>query len=159
MESIHNYLVDMEINGKEITPTLNKLVDEGMYFSNFYPQISIGTSSDTEFTLNTSLMPANIGTAFVQYSDVTYESIPNILSEKGYYTSLTESAKKKMSLASQIKYSGLKSLEDDIYEYRMRIKNVETENDAIYIIRQIILSFFIRWCDYGFKKVFWSERV
>ena len=26
---------------------------------------------------------------------------------------------------------------DDIYEYRMRIKNVETEADAIYIIRQI----------------------
>ena len=57
--------------------------------------------------------------------------------EKYYYSVLTESAKKKMSLASQIKYSGLKSLEDDIYEYRMRIKNVETENEAIYIIRQI----------------------
>ena len=24
-----------------------------MYFNNFYPQISVGTSSDTEFTLNT----------------------------------------------------------------------------------------------------------
>lgn len=57
--------------------------------------------------------------------------------ERCYYSVLTESAKKKMSLASQIKYSGLKSLEDDVYEYRMRIKNVETENDAIYIIRQI----------------------
>ena len=54
-----------------------------------------------------------------------------------YYTALTEAAKKKMSLVSQIKYSGLKSLEDDIYEYRMRIKNVETESDAIYIVRQI----------------------
>ena len=86
MESIHDYLVGMEVNGQEITPTLNKLAKEGMYFSNFYPQISIGTSSDTEFTLNTSLMPANIGTAFVQYSDVTYESIPKILSQKGYYT-------------------------------------------------------------------------
>lgn len=58
-------------------------------------------------------------------------------SDRKYYTALTEAAKKKMSLASQIKYSGLKSLEDDVYEYRMRIKNVETENDAIYIIRQI----------------------
>lgn len=57
--------------------------------------------------------------------------------EVKYYTALTESTKKKMSLASQIKMSGLKSLEDDVYEYRMRIKNVETENDAIYIIRQI----------------------
>ena len=58
--------------------------------------------------------------------------------ERRYYQSLTESAKKKkQSLASQIKYNGLKSLEDDVYEYRMRIKNVETEADAIYIIRQI----------------------
>lgn len=57
--------------------------------------------------------------------------------ERSYVKALTESAKKKMSLASQIKYSGLKSLEDDVYEYRMRIKNVETENEAIYIIRQI----------------------
>lgn len=60
--------------------------------------------------------------------------------ERRYYTALTESAKngkKKMSLAAQIKYNGLKSLEDDIYEYRMRIKNIETENDAIYTVRQI----------------------
>lgn len=57
--------------------------------------------------------------------------------ERMYYKALTESAKKRQSLASQIKYSGMKSLEDDVYEYRMRIKNVETENEAIYIIRQI----------------------
>lgn len=58
--------------------------------------------------------------------------------DERYYDILTESSgKKKMSLASQIKYSGLKSLEDDVYEYRMRIKNVETEAEAIYIIRQI----------------------
>lgn len=86
MESIHGYLVDMEVNGQEITPTLNKLVQEGMYFSNFYPQISVGTSSDTEFTLNTSLMPASSGTVFVQYYDREYVSIPKLLKEKGYYT-------------------------------------------------------------------------
>lgn len=86
MESIHGYLVDMEVNGQEITPTLNKLASEGMYFSNFYPQISIGTSSDTEFTLNTSLMPASSGTVFVQYYDREYVSIPKLLKEKGYYT-------------------------------------------------------------------------
>lgn len=86
MESIQNYLVGMEVNGQEITPTLNKLIKEGMYFNNFYPQISIGTSSDTEFTLNTSLMPANSGTVFVQYFKRNYTSIPKLLKEKGYYT-------------------------------------------------------------------------
>ncbi len=57
--------------------------------------------------------------------------------ENRYYSALTESAKKKMSLANQIKYNGLKSLEDDVYEYRMRIKNVNTEDEAINIVRQI----------------------
>ena len=57
--------------------------------------------------------------------------------EKSYYTALTESAKKKMSLASKIKYNGLKSLEDDVFEYRMRIKNAETEDEAILLVRQI----------------------
>ncbi len=86
MESMHNYLVNMEVNEQEITPTMNRLVKEGMYFNNFYPQVSIGTSSDTEFTLNTSLMPANSGIAFMQYYDRDYASIPKLLGEKGYYT-------------------------------------------------------------------------
>ena len=86
MESIHGYLVGMEINDQEITPTLNKLSKEGMYFSNFYPQISVGTSSDTEFTINTSLMPASSGIVFTQYFNRSYDSVPKILSEKGYYT-------------------------------------------------------------------------
>ena len=86
MESIQNYLVNMEINGQEITPTINKLSKEGMYFDHFYPQISVGTSSDTEFTLNTSLMPAISGTVFVSYYKRNYVSIPKLLSEQGYYT-------------------------------------------------------------------------
>ncbi len=86
MESIQNYLVDMKVNGEEITPTINKLAKEGMYFDNFFPQISVGTSSDTEFTLNTSLMPAISGTVFVGYYNRSYVSIPKLLKEKGYYT-------------------------------------------------------------------------
>ncbi len=96
MESIQNFLVDMEINGQEVTPTLNKLANEGMYFSNFYPQVSVGTSSDTEFTLNTSLMPTSIGTAFMSYDDRTYASIPKLLSEKGYYTFSSHANKSSM---------------------------------------------------------------
>lgn len=57
--------------------------------------------------------------------------------DKGFYTALTESAKKKMSLASKIKYGGVKSLEDDVYEYKMKIRNIDSEDDAIYTVRQI----------------------
>lgn len=86
MESLQQYLVNMKINGVEVTPTVNQLSKEGMTFTNFYPQISVGTSSDTEFTLNTSLMPVSSGTAFVQYYNRSYISIPKIFTEKGYYT-------------------------------------------------------------------------
>ena len=86
MESMMSMFIDMEINGQEVTPNLNKLTREGLYFSNFYPQISVGTSSDTEFTLNASLMPALSGTVFVNYYDRNYTSLEKLLKEKGYYT-------------------------------------------------------------------------
>ena len=86
-ESIQNWVIGYEINGVEVTPNLNKIIKEGMYFSNFYSQESVGTSSDTEFTLNTSMLPATSGTVFVSYWDRKYPySTQNLLKEKDYYT-------------------------------------------------------------------------
>ena len=86
MEGMQTYLMDLEFNGVEATPNVNKLAKEGMFFSNFYPQISTGTSSDTEFTLLTSLLPAASGTVFVSYYDRNYVTIPKLLADKGYYS-------------------------------------------------------------------------
>lgn len=86
LESIMSFLIDLEINGEEVTPNLNKLVKESMYFDNFYPQVSAGTSSDTEFTFNTSLMPAQSGTVFVSYYNRNYVTLEKLLAEQGYYT-------------------------------------------------------------------------
>ena len=85
-ESIQNFLIGLKINGQEVTPNLNKLAEKSMYFDNFYTQVSLGTSSDTEFTFNTSLMPAQYGTAFGNYFDKQYVSVPKLLKEKGYYS-------------------------------------------------------------------------
>lgn len=85
-ESIQQFLLDTEFNGKPVTPNLKRLASEGLYFSNFYAQESVGTSSDSEFTLNSSLMPANSGTVFVSYWDREYVTMPKLLKEKGYYT-------------------------------------------------------------------------
>ena len=84
-ESIQNYLLDTEINGVPIAPNLKKLSEEGMYFSNFYSQESVGTSSDTEFTYSTSLLPASSGTVFVSYWDREYPSIQKFLKKEDYY--------------------------------------------------------------------------
>ena len=86
LESMMTFFVDLKINGVEITPNLNKLTKEGLYFSSFYPEISVGTSSDTEFTVNTSLLPVSSGTVFVSYYNREYVSLEKLLSDKGYYT-------------------------------------------------------------------------
>lgn len=85
-ESIQKYTMDTKINGVELTPNLNKLASEGMYFTNFYAEESVGTSSDSEFTYSSSLMPATNGTVAINYWDKEYPTIQKKFKEKGYYT-------------------------------------------------------------------------
>ena len=85
-ESLQENLMTLSFNGQEVTPNLNKLAEEGIFFSNFYSPVSVGTSSDAELMFNTSLLPTKSGTAFVSYSDRTYNATPKLLGEKGYYT-------------------------------------------------------------------------
>ncbi len=84
-ESIQNFLIGLEINGEEITPNLNKLSNNSLYFTKFYPQITAGTSSDTEFTFETGLLPSTSGITFVSYFDREYETLSKKLKQKGYY--------------------------------------------------------------------------
>ena len=86
MESMQSFLMNLSFNGKDVTPNLKRLAKEGMHFTNFYPQVSTGTSSDTEFTLLTGLMPASSGTVFVSYYDRNYFTIPKYLANRGYET-------------------------------------------------------------------------
>lgn len=84
-ESMQQFCMDTYMNGEELTPNLNKLAREGIYFSNFYAQESVGTSSDTEFTFSTSLMPASSGTVAINYWDRNYASTQKFMKEMGYY--------------------------------------------------------------------------
>jgi len=84
-ESLQSFTLGLSFNGSEVTPNLNKLVSEGMYFSNFYAQQGVGTSSDSEFTFASSLLPSGNGTVFVNYYDNKYKTIQNMLNDKGYY--------------------------------------------------------------------------
>ena len=85
-ESIQQFTMETSFNGLEVTPNLNKMASEGIYFSNFYAQESVGTSSDSEFTFNTSLLPATSGTVAINYWDREYTTIQKLLKQKGYYT-------------------------------------------------------------------------
>ena len=84
-ESIQQFVMDTSINGVNLTPNLNKLASEGIYFNNFYAEESVGTSSDSEFTFSTSLMPATSGTVAINYWDRNYPSIQKEFKNMGYY--------------------------------------------------------------------------
>lgn len=46
-------------------------------------------------------------------------------------------AKSNNSLFANLKRNGLRALEDDLYEFRIRVKNADTEEDAYYALKQI----------------------
>jgi len=85
-ESIQGFTMNLKFNGEELTPNLNRIAREGLYFSNFYAEESVGNSSDTEFTSLTSLLPSSSGTVFMNYFNREYETILKVLKEKDYYT-------------------------------------------------------------------------
>lgn len=85
-ESIQGFTMNLKFNGEELTPNINKLANEGIYFSNFYSQESVGNSSDSEFTSLSSLLPSSSGTVFMNYFNRDYETILKLLKEKDYYT-------------------------------------------------------------------------
>lgn len=84
-ESLQTIAINKKFNNQEVTPTLNKLSNEGIYFNNFYSQVGVGTSSDAEFVFSTSLLPSSNGTVFVNYYDRKFETIQKLFKNKGYY--------------------------------------------------------------------------
>ena len=85
-ESFQSFTMNLKFNDKVLTPNMNKLASEGIYFDNFYAEESTGTSSDSEFTFASSLMPASNGTVFMNYFNRDYVTIQKLLKEQGYYT-------------------------------------------------------------------------
>ncbi len=83
-ESLQTITMNQTYNDQELTPNLNKLAREGIFFNNFYSQVGVGTSSDAEFTFATSLMPSSNGTVFINYYDNEYETIQKLFKQQDY---------------------------------------------------------------------------
>ncbi|MNW37095.1 Lipoteichoic acid synthase [compost metagenome] len=87
MESFQNFLIDLKIGGREITPNINRLVKENTYFNNFYTNAGQGTTSDAEFVVNTSFyVPKNEPVTSSDYMNKAIPSLPRLMSQNGYYT-------------------------------------------------------------------------
>lgn len=86
MESLQNFLINLTIDGQEVTPNMNQLVKNSTYFSNFYHQVGQGNTSDAEFVVNTSFYVPPEGAAVQNYVDKQLPSLPRLLKEEGYET-------------------------------------------------------------------------
>lgn len=86
VESLEDFVIEKTINGKEITPVLNRLVSKGLYFPNIFEQVNEGTSSDSDLMANTSMLPLRRGCTFFRYPTTDFNSMPKILENNGYST-------------------------------------------------------------------------
>ena len=57
--------------------------------------------------------------------------------QEAYNEFLNEAKKNKKSLFSQIKYAGLRGIEEDFYEFMVRARNADTEEEVMYALKQI----------------------
>ncbi len=86
LESFQNFLINLKLNGQEVTPNLNKLVRESLYFPHFFQQVGQGNTSDSEFVVNTSLYVPKWDAATMVYSNKQLPSMPKLLAANGYQT-------------------------------------------------------------------------
>ncbi|MDO7906394.1 LTA synthase family protein [Paenibacillus sp. JX-17] len=86
LESFQNFLLGLKIDGKEITPNLNALAKQSLYFPNFYQQVGQGNTSDAEFVVNTSFYIPPDGAATQVYAHKELPSLPKLLAANGYQT-------------------------------------------------------------------------
>lgn len=86
LESFQASVIGQKVAGQELTPHLNRLKDETLYFPNFYHQTHEGRTSDAEFLTLTSMYPVKSGSVYTQYGDNDFDGLPAHLQRYGYNT-------------------------------------------------------------------------
>ncbi|MBW8008950.1 LTA synthase family protein [Lactobacillus helveticus] len=87
LESFQQFLINLKVNGKEVTPFLNLLYrnKHTLSFDNFYHQVGLGRTSDAENMLETSTYGISDGSLFTSLgSENTFQAAPQILRQDGY---------------------------------------------------------------------------
>lgn len=84
MEAFQSFVIGRTINGKAITPNLNRLMSEAAYFDKFYAQVGQGRTADAEFVVNAGLYPLPTGAVYRRYPHHHYDTLPELLKDSGY---------------------------------------------------------------------------
>ncbi|KAB3531856.1 LTA synthase family protein [Alkaliphilus serpentinus] len=87
VESMHNFVLQREIEGQPITPIMNSLINkDSIYFSRYYQQLGRGNTSDAEFVSNNSLYASMKTYSYKEYEGNELYTLPQVLKEEGYNT-------------------------------------------------------------------------
>lgn len=84
VESMQSFPVGLDVEGTEVTPHLNKLLEESFFFPNTAQQTGPGNTSDAEFILNTSLYPVAFNPTSQTYGTKKFPSLPRLLAAEDY---------------------------------------------------------------------------
>jgi len=83
-EALQQFVIGLKINGIEVTPNLNRFVENSLYFPHAWDQTAGGLSSDSEFMANTGFFPSASGAVYTRFSNNDYNSLAKALKKKGY---------------------------------------------------------------------------
>lgn len=86
LESVQSFLLNKRIEGVEVTPNLNKLINDSFYFPNFYTQVGKGNTADAEFLINSSIYTLGSEPMSTAIAGKDIQSLPRLLKQAGYYT-------------------------------------------------------------------------
>ena len=83
VESLHTWPIGMRVDGREVTPVLNRLVnsDSVVYAPHVLFQTSHGHSSDAHFIYNTGLLPLRDGVVAVNWGQGPYPTLAAALKD------------------------------------------------------------------------------
>lgn len=121
VESLENFVINQKYNGETLTPNLNKLLNNSLYFSNIYAQVNNGNSGDADLMANASILPLRRGSTFFRYPDNQYNTLAKLLKEENYKTqSMHASNGTIWNVSAAIKNFGF----DESYDYN-NIQNAD----------------------------------
>ncbi|HGF8355874.1 TPA: LTA synthase family protein [Enterococcus faecium] len=90
LESFQQFLINMKVDGQEVTPFLNSIFQNQatISFDNFFHEVGQGKTSDAENMLETGTFGLPQGSLFTELgSDNVFQAAPVILGQKQGYTS------------------------------------------------------------------------
>jgi lipoteichoic acid synthase len=84
VEGLLRIAIGAKVSGQEITPNINRLIEESWYFPNTFSETSGGNTADAEFSQNSGLLPPQVDAAPLVYADKWIPALPRLLRAQGY---------------------------------------------------------------------------